>query len=115
MAQRSQQKHVTYYDILEISPTARDEEVKQAYRRLAMLWHPDRNRGNARAAEFKLKSINEAYAHLRDRAMRARYDQMLQRQYHKLAAQNDNVAQTQGLLGQFWSWFFAYDKDSGIK
>ena len=110
MAQKSPHKHVTYYDILEISPTALDEEIKKAYRRLVMQWHPDRNLVNSRIADFKLKAINEAYAHLRDKDARKRYDQMLKRQKNRLTAGNDNAGDQHGGFRQFWSWLFMSDR-----
>lgn len=114
MAQIHTHNPVTYYDILEISPGASLDEIKQAYRKLAMQWHPDRNRVAQRDAHRKLQTINEAYRHLKDEASRARYDQMLMRQRNKLTPLNDNRGHSlhhshNGLLGQFWSWLFATD------
>lgn len=63
-----------YYDILEISKEASDEEIKKAYRKLAMKYHPDRNQGN-KEAEEKFKDINEAYQILSDPQKKAQYDQ----------------------------------------
>jgi molecular chaperone DnaJ len=62
-----------YYEILGIARTASDEEIKKAYRRLAMQHHPDRNSGN-KTAEDKFKIINEAYAVLSDPDKRSSYD-----------------------------------------
>ncbi len=62
-----------YYDLLGVSRTASAEELKKAYRKLAMQYHPDRNHGNAEA-EHKFKEINEAYDILRDEEKRAAYD-----------------------------------------
>ncbi len=62
-----------YFDVLEVSRTASDEEVKAAYRRLAMRWHPDRNNGS-KEAEEKFKSLTEAYDVLRDPQKRAAYE-----------------------------------------
>lgn len=62
-----------YYDVLGISRSATDEEVKGAYRKLAMRWHPDRNNGS-KEAEEKFKELTEAYDVLREPEKRAAYD-----------------------------------------
>src|SRR5437762_13849786 len=63
-----------YYEVLGLSRGASDDEIKKAYRKVAMQWHPDRNPGNAQA-EAKFKEATEAYEVLRDAGQRARYDQ----------------------------------------
>ena len=63
-----------YYEVLGVSKTATDEELKKAYRKLAKQYHPDLNPGNAEA-EQKFKEINEAYEVLSDKDKRAKYDQ----------------------------------------
>jgi molecular chaperone DnaJ len=62
-----------FYAVLNVERTASDEEIKKAYRKLAMTYHPDRN-GGAKDAEEKFKSITEAYDVLRDPQKRAAYD-----------------------------------------
>ncbi|MBI3218617.1 MAG: J domain-containing protein [Bacteroidetes bacterium] len=64
-----------YYFILQISVYARDADIKRAYRRLALLYHPDRN-PSVDAAE-KFREINEAYEALSDPVKKLLYDQML--------------------------------------
>jgi len=66
-----------YYEVLEISVEATDRQVKEAYRRLAFQYHPDRNGSDPGAVE-RMKSINEAYAVLSDPAKRQRYDNLRQ-------------------------------------
>ena len=62
-----------FYTVLEIARDASDDEVKTAYRKLAMRYHPDRNNGSADAEE-RFKQITEAYDVLRDPQKRAAYD-----------------------------------------
>lgn len=62
-----------YYDILGVSKGASAEEIKKAYRKLALEWHPDRNK--AANANEKFKEINEAYAVLSDPKKKETYDQ----------------------------------------
>lgn len=62
-----------YYDVLEVPRTASDDEIKRAYRKLAMRWHPDRNNGS-KEAEERFKALTEAYDVLRDPQKRAVYD-----------------------------------------
>jgi curved DNA-binding protein len=64
-----------YYKTLGVNRNASDDEIKQAYRKLAMKYHPDRNPGN-KEAEDKFKDINEANEVLSDAKKRARYDQL---------------------------------------
>jgi molecular chaperone DnaJ len=66
-----------YYDILGVDKKATPEQIKSAYRKLAMKYHPDRNQGDAAAAE-KFKEINEANETLSDDQKRAAYDYELE-------------------------------------
>jgi molecular chaperone DnaJ len=62
-----------FYEILGVAKSADAEDLKRAYRKLAMQWHPDRNPGD-KSAEHKFKDINEAYDVLKDDQKRAAYD-----------------------------------------
>ena len=64
-----------YYEVLGVSKSASADEIKKAYRRLAMKFHPDRNKDDADAAEKKFKEAKEAYEVLKDSEKRATYDQ----------------------------------------
>ena len=52
---------VDYYKILQVDKNAKDDDLKKAYRKLAMKWHPDKNPNNKKEAEAKFKQISEAY------------------------------------------------------
>src|SRR5438093_159122 len=62
-----------YYEVLGVGRNATAEELKRAYRKLALLYHPDRNNGDPQA-EARFKEINEAYEVLSDQSKRQRYD-----------------------------------------
>ena len=62
-----------YYEVLGVSRTAGDQEIKSAYRKLALQYHPDRNPDNPESEE-RFKECSEAYAILADSEKRARYD-----------------------------------------
>ncbi|XP_057947850.1 uncharacterized protein LOC131143511 isoform X3 [Malania oleifera] len=66
---------VDYYKILQVDRNAKDDDLKKAYRKLAMKWHPDKNPNNKKEAEAKFKKISEAYDVLSDPQKRAVYDQ----------------------------------------
>ena len=52
---------IDYYNILKVNRNATDDDLRKAYRRLAMIWHPDKNPNNKKDAEAKFKQISEAY------------------------------------------------------
>src|SRR5258708_31712069 len=64
---------VEYCEVLELARDADEETIKRSYRRLAMQYHPDRNHGDAEAAE-RFRACAEAFEVLRDPEKRARYD-----------------------------------------
>lgn len=51
-----------YYNILEVRRDASEEDIRKAYKRLVLRWHPDRNLDNKEDAEMRFKEISEAYA-----------------------------------------------------
>lgn len=62
-----------YYEILGVTRSSTESEIKSAYRKLALQWHPDRNKD--KGAEAKFKEINEAYEVLSNKEKKAKYDQ----------------------------------------
>ena len=82
-----------YYEVLGVQRGAGDDDIKKAYRRLAMKYHPDRSNGSSTEDEENFKKVNEAYAVLSDKEKRTVYDQY----------------GTEGLKGQFGSNAFSFD------
>ena len=64
-----------YYEVLGLKKGASDDEIKKAYRKMAIKYHPDRNLNNKEEAEAHMKEINEAYDVLKDPQKKAQYDQ----------------------------------------
>ena len=77
-----------YYSVLGIERRASLDEIKKAFRKKAMKYHPDRNKDNPRAEE-KFKDINEAYAVLSDAKKRSQYDRFGKDGFHQRFSQED--------------------------
>lgn len=71
-------EHLDYYQVLGVDEDAEQQQIKDAYRKLALKYHPDRNSGDPDAAEM-MKSVNEAYAVLSNPQKRQEYDLMKDR------------------------------------
>lgn len=77
-----------YYKVLEVDRGASVDDIKKSYRKLALKYHPDRNKGD-KGAEDKFKEISEAYAVLSDDQKRRQYDQFGDSSFHKKYSQED--------------------------
>ena len=77
-----------YYKLLGVAKSASDDEIKKAYRKLAMKYHPDRTKGD-KAAEDRFKKISEAYAVLSDKKKRQEYDTFGSEGFHQRFSQED--------------------------
>ncbi len=94
-----------YYKILGVERSASADDIRKAYRKLAMQHHPDRNPGD-KQSEDRFKEINEAYQVLSDKEKRARYDQ--------LGSSYSNWQQRGGSPGDFdWSQWFSGQPGGG--
>jgi curved DNA-binding protein len=80
--------NMEYYEILGVSKDASPEQIKKAYRKLALKYHPDRNNGD-KAAEEKFKEISEAYAVLSDPEKKNQYDTYGSTGFHQRYSQED--------------------------
>ena len=77
-----------YYEILGLQKGASDDDIKRAYRKLALKYHPDRNAGN-KEYEEKFKKISEAYAVLSDSEKRKQYDTFGSSGFHQRYSADD--------------------------
>ena len=93
-----------YYEVLGVSKTASDDEIKRAYRKLAKQYHPDMNPGN-KEAEAKFKEVNEAYEVLSDSDKKGRYDQF------GFAGVDPNYGVGQGGYGGYAGGFGGFGMD----
>ena len=79
---------IDYYQVLGLKKNATPAEIKKAYRKLAVKYHPDKNPGD-KEAEEKFKEINEAYAVLSDPQKKTQYDQFGSAGFHERFSQED--------------------------
>ncbi|MCK5285247.1 MAG: J domain-containing protein [Alphaproteobacteria bacterium] len=96
------ERSVSYYEILNIEPLASDEDVKKAYRKMAMRFHPDQNPQNRRMSELHFKLINEAYSHLKTKKQRSNYNHLMHIDAHNDNTFQQNTSWISTLAALFW-------------
>jgi curved DNA-binding protein len=80
--------NMDYYQVLGVAKSASADEIKKAYRQLALKYHPDKNNGD-KAAETKFKEVNEAYAVLSNKQKRQQYDTYGSTEFHQRFSEED--------------------------
>ena len=81
----------TLYEKLGVQPNATEDEIKRAYRKAAMRWHPDRNAGAEEAARAAFQDIKDAYSILSDRTQRQVYDAVFAEQMREWEEHHQRV------------------------
>ena len=101
-----------YYETLGVNKSSSDDEIKQAYRKKAMKYHPDRNK-DGKEAEKKFKKINEAYYVLKDKEKKSQYDQLGHQAFEQGGAGFKDFNFGGGFSDIFEEMFGDFDDDVG--
>jgi molecular chaperone DnaJ len=103
-----------YYEILGVARTASDEDLKKAYRRLAVKFHPDKNPDNRREAEERFKELAEAYQVLSDPARRGMYDRFGHAAFDQVGGAGfDFATGFEDIIGDLFGDFFGTGRARG--
>ncbi len=102
-----------YYDILGISKDSSAEEIKRAYRKQALEWHPDKHKYNKEVAEKRFKEINQAYQILSDSEKRRAYDQFGHTAFSPGGAPGFGTAGPFGQTGRWGPFTYTYTSTGG--
>ncbi|CAK9295331.1 unnamed protein product [Gordionus sp. m RMFG-2023] len=100
-----------YYKTLGLKKTCLDDEIKKAYRKLALRWHPDKNPKDKAVAEIKFKEISEAYEILSDKNKRAIYDKYGKKGRNGVHNHGHNNHPTRDTFSTFNHGFNIFDSD----
>jgi curved DNA-binding protein CbpA len=94
-----------YYKVLGVSEDAEQDQIKKAYRKLALQWHPDKNPDNVKVAEEKFKEIGEAYSVLSDPEKRKKYDKYGTIEFEEPEMEEDDNRYTQEKFNDIFEKF----------
>jgi molecular chaperone DnaJ len=100
------EKKRNYYEILGVGKEVGEAELKAVYRKLALKYHPDRNRGNTESAEIKMQELNEAYGVLSNPEKRAEYDNAASPSNSRAAKKSSAGVNIDDIFGDTLSNFF---------
>ena len=95
MGQQERLNSDDYYEVLGVPRGATDTQIKAAYKKLAIKYHPDKNPGDTAAAEQNFKKVSEAYEVLSSKEKRATYDQIGKSGLHGSGGMPSNFSQVQ--------------------
>jgi len=103
-----------YYEILEVTRSANDGEIKSAFRKLAMKWHPDKNPGD-KDCEYRFREIGEAYEVLKDAERRAAYDRFGHQGVQNAAGFDPSNFDISDILGDFFGFSDLFGSGGGAR
>ena len=90
---QQENRSISYYEILNITQTADDDEIRSAYKSMALRFHPDRNPKNRAMSEHRFRLIKEAYERIKTHERRESYNRLLMNADKRVQAANSNAQQ----------------------